>query len=290
MGFLDILFKPSKPKVPEKSAPEEAVYLTRTVTFGMHRYRTAEEDSSVFFVDESRGIRKMLIDSKGNIQNFPGMVKEEFWIREVAPNYLKPQIRFRSSFEKRDSGWIFLWQIQPDGWYWADEDGFGAENDSEVTLYTLVDMDGKFTQPFQIYQLGNIGYSLERFRTSHRRAMESTLKSLTDEEQYTYCSYGIFPTLLGTWTNHVSDRFYQLRDKAEALAYWDDPVLRRDLKILAQGLLDTQKPLWNILGRDQGKVKRCMTLFHQLTKEPVFGLVLDKYFEGKADAFTMEHI
>ena len=79
MGFLDIFFKPKKPKTTEKKPPGEAVYLTETVTFGMHRYRTANEDSSVYFVDENRGIRKMLIDSTGGICRFPGMVKEDFW-------------------------------------------------------------------------------------------------------------------------------------------------------------------------------------------------------------------
>ncbi len=101
----------------EKPEPKraESVYLTATVTFGMHPYRSADEDSSVFFVDENRGIRKMIIDAYGNIQNFPGIIKEKFWAKHVAPNYLKQQVRFRSSFEKRDNGWIFLWQLQPDG-------------------------------------------------------------------------------------------------------------------------------------------------------------------------------
>ena len=256
----------------------------------MHMYRTADEDSSVYFVDETRGIKKMLVDSKGNICNFPGMVKEDFWTKEVAPNYLKPQIRFRSSFEKREKGWIFLWQLQPDGRYWEDEDGFGAEHDVEVTLYTLVDMDGHFTQPFRIYQLGYVGYSLERFRGCHSRSMESTLKSFTDEEQYPFCSYDLFPRLMETHPRYLTDFFYQLRNREEALAYWEDPVLRRDLKILAQGLLDTPKPLWHIVGRDSGRVKSCMTLFYLLTGEPVFKQVLDKFFEGTLDTYTEKHI
>ena len=146
--------------VPEKTKQKNSdpVYLTRTVTFGMHPYRSADEDSSVFFVDEVRGIRKMIIDSRGNIQNFPGVVKEDFWVKEVAPNYLKQQVCFRSDFEKTEDGWIFKWQLQPDGWYWADEGGFGAEKDLEVILYTFVDLEGNFTGPFQLYSLDNVLY------------------------------------------------------------------------------------------------------------------------------------
>lgn len=158
MEFLSKLLRNKKSTSEPESNRTETVYLTETVTFGMHPYRTADEDSSVFFVDENRGIRKMIIDSRGNIQNFPGVMKEDFWVKHVAPNYLKQQVRFRSSFEKRENGWIFLWQLQPDGWYWADEDGFGAEKDSEVILYTHVDLDGNFTGPFRLYSLDGTSY------------------------------------------------------------------------------------------------------------------------------------
>ena len=45
-------------------------YLTQPVIYGMHAYRRPGEDSSVYFVDEERGIRKMLVDQEGNIQKF----------------------------------------------------------------------------------------------------------------------------------------------------------------------------------------------------------------------------
>lgn len=138
---------------PEPTAPREP-YLTQTVVFGMHLYRRPSDDSSVFFVDEARGIRKMLVDTYGNIQNFPGILQEEFWINQVTPKSLEPQIHFRTSFELHKNGWMLLWEIQPDGRYWEDEDGFGAEPDPEVLLYTFVDRNGDFTGPFRIYKLG----------------------------------------------------------------------------------------------------------------------------------------
>lgn len=165
MGLFEVLFGKKNKIEPEKKEPEkktgETVYLTQTVVFGMHMYRTAGEDSSVYFVDENRGIRKMLVDSRGKIQNFPGIVREEFWQKEVTPRALEPQIRFRTSFEKRNGMWILLWQIQPDGRYWEDEDGFGAENEEEVILYTFVDRDGNFTGPFRIYSVGMKKYYSE---------------------------------------------------------------------------------------------------------------------------------
>ena len=148
MAWLWDLFK--KPVPPKEEVKQESPYLTRTVTFGMHQYRRPGEDSSVYFVDEKRGIRKMLVSSTGVIQKFPGFKDKEALAKRVDAKALTPQIRFRTSFEKRESGWIMHWEIQPDGRYWEDEDGFGGTNDEEVTLFTYVDENGDFTGPFEL--------------------------------------------------------------------------------------------------------------------------------------------
>ena len=149
MGWLKDLFGKQTPAVTQQK--REAPYLTQTVVFGMHLYRRAGEDSSVYFVDEKRGIRKKLVDSNGVIQHFPGFAdKKALESLLSSPRYLTPQIRFRTSFEKQDSGWMMLWQIQPDGRYWEDEDGFGGTNDEEITLFTCVDENGDFTGPFEL--------------------------------------------------------------------------------------------------------------------------------------------
>lgn len=268
----------------------EAVYLTETVTFGMHPYRSAEEDSSVFFVDENRGIRKRIIDSCGNIQNFPGVVKEAFWTKHVAPKYLKQQVRFRSSFEKREQGWIFLWQLQPDGWYWADEDGFGAEKDWEVVLYTYLDLNGDFTGPFRLYQLGDAGYSLDRFLGHHALSQESAMEAILDDQVPVVYPDDIFPQLWGGKTNYVSEEFYHLRNRQETQAYWNEAVLRQDLKALAQSMLDSGKTLWQMMGRASSRVQASMTLFWLVTEDPVFQQMLDRFYEGKLHEPTLKRL
>lgn len=302
MKFLSNFFGKKQPKSEPEPAAEKAslekleqketkpVYLTATVTYGMHPYRSKDEDSSVFFVDENRGIRKMIIDSVGNIQNFPGVIKEEFWVKEVAPNYLKQQVRFRSSFEKRDNGWIFLWQLQPDGWYWADEGGFGAENDSEVVLYTYLDLNGNFTGPFRIYKLDSRGYSLDRFLGCHASSQKRALEETNANEPPAYYPDDIFPQLLGGWTDHASGAFYQLRDRQETLEYWNEPILSRDMKELMQVMLDSEKTLWQMMGRDSNRVHSCMTLFWLVTQEPVFKQMLDKFYEGKLHEPTVKRL
>ena len=77
--------------------------------------------------------------------NFPGIIQEEFWIKKINMGSLEPVVRYRSSFESLGNGkYRMLWQIQPDGRYWEDEDGFGAESDEEISLYADIDQDGNF--------------------------------------------------------------------------------------------------------------------------------------------------
>ena len=127
-------------------------------TFGMHRYRTRDEDSTVYYIDETRKINKMIVDKYGKIQNFPGIQKQDFWADLVEKQYWEPQIRFRTDFEKRDGRFMMIWQIQPDGRYWGDDDGFGMEGGPEIDLYAFLDKNGNFDGPFRIYRVGDEDY------------------------------------------------------------------------------------------------------------------------------------
>ncbi len=142
----DIAEKPEIPKPPIAEHPP----LTQWVTFG--------RGEPVYFIDKGRGIQKPIVDLDGNICNFPGFVQEDFWVSQVDSCYLKPLIRFRTSFGLRDGRLIMYWEIQPDGRYWEDEDGFGGTSDAEVTLYTFLDENGDFTGPFRVYSIGAHNY------------------------------------------------------------------------------------------------------------------------------------
>jgi len=40
------------------------------------------------------------------------------------------------------------WQINPDGRYYMDDDGFGMTDDEEITLLGKIDRTGKVVVPF----------------------------------------------------------------------------------------------------------------------------------------------
>ena len=84
--------------------------------------------------------------------------------------------------------------------------------------------------------------------------------------------------------------FYQLRDKQAVLAYWNEPILSRDMKELAQAMLDSEKTLWQMMGRDSNRAQASMTLFWLVTQEPVFKQMLDKFYEGKLHEPTIKRL
>ena len=156
MGLLGKLFKQkdSKDIMEKPEIPKVQTALDSPQSQGV-RYGSGEP---VYFIDESRGIQKPIVDLDGNICSFPGFVQEDLWVSQVDPCYLKPLIRFCTSFERRGGRLIMLWEIQPDGRYWEDEDGFGGTSDAEVTLYTFLDENGDFTGPFRVYRIGTHDY------------------------------------------------------------------------------------------------------------------------------------
>lgn len=133
----------------------EAPPFSRWTTFGNHLYRSSNERCDVEFVNKQLKIRKTIIDNAGNILNFPGIKKGEWMEYLKSSKSLKPIIRFRTSFEEyNDAYYIMIWEVQPDGRYWDDEDGFGGTSDIEVRLYALIDHTGCFDGPFRIYSAG----------------------------------------------------------------------------------------------------------------------------------------
>ena len=263
----------------------EGFYLTQKVTFGARR---PDEDPSICVVNEKRGIRRTLVGTDGRIQDFPGIVKEDFWASQVTDTVLTPRIYYRTSLEERECGWVMFWTIQPDGRYWEDEDGFGATNDPEIVLYTYVDMDGRFTGPFRIYQVGEQYYSLDRFeyaRLKHRAEYLQKLKAWNLTTEYVQKPEELlFPRL----RQNIHHDYYGFCDREEALAYWHHPVLSADLVEATEILLNAQKPIQELGDLACfNKIHDSITMFWLLTEDPRFRAVLDKHYNGELNRHTV---
>lgn len=85
--------------------------------------------------------------------------------------------------------------------------------------------------------------------------------------------------------------YYAIQNKAETQAYWNDPVLRVHLVEITQELLKLNESIDRVVGYpDNLKVRSCMTLFWLVTGEQLFKDVLDKFFGGELDEYTVQKL
>lgn len=137
--------------------------LSQWETCGDHLYRQRGETARVVFFHRRKGVIRVLVGNSGRIHRFPGFADREEIKRRMWDGKLpQPKVRFLTTFEEASGGrMMMIWQVQPDGRYWEDEDGFGGEDGEEVCLYTYLDSRGRFTAPFRLYSVGGRQFRAE---------------------------------------------------------------------------------------------------------------------------------
>ncbi len=132
-------------------------YFNRVYSFGI---RGGEDEADIYLIDPVKRVKYPIVDKAGNFINFPGIENEGLLKPYYKGDIIAPIICFRTDFfrDEDNDKLVVHWQVQPDGRYWADDDGFGADNDYEIILYSFITEDGKFESPFHIYKIGNVKY------------------------------------------------------------------------------------------------------------------------------------
>jgi uncharacterized protein (DUF1810 family) len=137
-------------------------------------------------------------------------------------------------------------------------------------------------------------YDLQRFITAQDAAgtYELALSELRAGCKRSHWIWFVFPQIAGLGHSDNA-RTYAISSLAEAKAYVAEPVLGPRLLECARALLAiVGKSAKEILDEiDALKLRSSMTLFASAAPhEPLFGQVLDRYFDGAADAATMQRL
>lgn len=131
------------------------VYLNKYFVSEPYSEYLFKVDYTVIFTNEKKNIHKQIIDCDGNILEFPGVEYTDALTEEWGDRSIKPVVKYEAVFEKiDDSRLIMVWTVRPDGRYWMDSWGFGAEDYESVELYSYIDENGHFTAPFRLYSIG----------------------------------------------------------------------------------------------------------------------------------------
>jgi len=132
-------------------------------------------------------------------------------------------------------------------------------------------------------------FNLERFVQAQTPVMPAVLDELRAGRKRTHWMWFVFPQLRALGVSETA-RFYGLGGLAEARAYVAHPLLGPRL-IACAGEVQAIKgrSATAILGRpDDLKLRSSMTLFAAAAPaQPVFGAVLDKYYDATPDPRTL---
>ena len=132
---------------------------------------------------------------------------------------------------------------------------------------------------------------LSRFLNAQARDYEQALSEIRAGRKRSHWIWYIFPQLDGLGYSGTA-RYYAIKDRAEAEAYMEDPVLSGRLIEISKALLelDSDDPTEVMGYPDDLKLKSSMTLFSMVSDDPVFQKVLDKFFGGEECSFTREYL
>ena len=136
-------------------------------------------------------------------------------------------------------------------------------------------------------------HNLERFLPKQEKGYLTTLHEIKSGFKKTHWIWYIFPQLDGLVpVPSENTKIYSLKNKAEAIAYYNHPVLQRRLIEITQELLaHKNKNIQQIMGDvDSVKLRSCMTLFESVLEHnsSIFREVLDRFYSGQVDPKTIE--
>ena len=117
---------------------------------------------------------------------------------------------------------------------------------------------------------------------------DAALRELRSGRKTSHWMWFVFPQLAGLGRSGTA-RHFALRGADEARAYLDHPVLGPRLLECARAVagLPTADPVAVLGSVDAQKLRSSMTLFAAVAPEqPVFGEVLDRWFDGEDDPRT----
>jgi uncharacterized protein (DUF1810 family) len=133
-------------------------------------------------------------------------------------------------------------------------------------------------------------FNLRRFIEAQEPLYDQILAEIRRGRKRTHWMWFIFPQLDGLGSSPTA-KFYAIKSIAEAQAYAGHPILGARLRECVDALLTIDgRSASDIFGYpDDLKLRSCATLFAALPNaEPVFEMLLAKYFHSEPDERTLE--
>ena len=131
--------------------------------------------------------------------------------------------------------------------------------------------------------------NLERFLSAQENDYDIALSEIKNGRKQSHWMWYIFPQIQGLGYSSMA-QFYAIKDREEAVAFLQHPVLGTRLIEITEALLCLKEnDATKVMGYpDDLKLKSSMTLFYAVSDKEIFKSVLDKFFGGKLDKRTLD--
>lgn len=129
---------------------------------------------------------------------------------------------------------------------------------------------------------------LDRFLTAQERSYDTALSEIKNGHKRSHWMWYIFPQIAGLGMSSTA-QYYSIADIDEAREYITHPVLGARLLEISRALLTLDSSdATAVMGYpDDLKLRSSMTLFAQVSEDPVFNAVIDKFYGGRPDTRTL---
>mgnify|MGYP000377350003 CR=1 FL=1 len=129
---------------------------------------------------------------------------------------------------------------------------------------------------------------LDRFLTAQERSYDTALSEIKNGRKRSHWMWYIFPQIAGLGMSSTA-QYYSIADIDEAREYITHPVLGARLLEISRALLTLDSSdATAVMGYpDDLKLRSSMTLFAQVSEDPVFNAVIDKFYGGRPDTRTL---
>lgn len=129
---------------------------------------------------------------------------------------------------------------------------------------------------------------LDRFLSAQERSYDAALSEIRSGRKRSHWMWYIFPQIAGLGFSSTA-QYYAISDIQEAKDYISHPVLGTRLIEISNALLKLESSdATAVMGYpDDLKLRSSMTLFAQVSGDPVFRAVLDKFYGGSPDSRTL---
>lgn len=135
----------SNEKMPRHALGNGFYWEFEEISNGYGGYKTV--NAYLLKIDDPT-FRRCIVSQDGLIQNFPGY-RDELWQKSLEIPMRRGEVNFAFWISPYKNGKAAVrWLLQPDGRYFADDDGFGAEKCVEIEMYSSLDENGDFVEPF----------------------------------------------------------------------------------------------------------------------------------------------